>query len=328
MRKILAIVLLMSAAAFGQQTRHFTFHYGFSVRGIKPGQKVEIWFPQAHSDDFQDVRIVSVNGDLPLKPMREAKYGDRLYYAHAPKAAKDEYHFEVTYDVVRQERIGLAHDGMQPHLLKASMREANQYLGPDKLVPVTGRLADMAVPIVQGKNGTMEKARALYDYVFTTMRYDKTGTGWGRGDAEWACDSKRGNCTDFHSVFISMARSQGIPARFEIGFPLPAAKDSGAIAGYHCWAEFYDAQNGWVPIDISEGWKAPARKDYYFGDYDANRVQFSMGRDIVLNPKQAGEPLNYFVYPYVEVDGKKWENVANDFSFADVKGGERSGAGQ
>lgn len=318
MRRVLSIFLLISSAAFGQQSRHFVFHYSFSVRGIKPGQKVEVWFPQAHSDDFQEVKVVSVKGDLPLQATCEIRYGNRIYHARATGAGKDEYHFDVAYDVVRQERIGLARNGVQPHLQRAPISEAKQYLGPDKLVPVTGRLAEMAVPIVQGKIGTMEKARALYDYVFGTMRYDKTGTGWGRGDAEWACDSKRGNCTDFHSVFISMARSQGIPARFEIGFPLPVGKDSGEIPGYHCWAEFYDAQNGWVPIDISEGWKAPERKDYYFGDYDANRVQFSMGRDIVLTPRQAGEPLNYFVYPYVEVNGKKWENVANDFSFADL----------
>jgi transglutaminase-like putative cysteine protease len=44
------------------------------------------------------------------------------------------------------------------------------------------------------------------------MRYDKTGTGWGRGDVLYACDAKKGNCTDFHSLFIAMARSQGIPA--------------------------------------------------------------------------------------------------------------------
>ena len=164
----------------------------------------------------------------------------------------------------------------------------------------------------------MDRALALYDYVFNTMRYDKSGTGWGRGDAEWACDSKRGNCTDFHSVFISMARSQGIPARFEIGFPLPAGKKSGETAGYHCWAEFYDSHYGWVPVDISEAWKDASKKAYFFGAHDANRMQFAMGRDLVLNPRQAGEPLNYFVYPYVEVNGKAWDNVSNHFSFADL----------
>jgi transglutaminase-like putative cysteine protease len=164
----------------------------------------------------------------------------------------------------------------------------------------------------------LEKARAIYDYVFTTMRYDKSGTGWGHGDTLWACDSKRGNCTDFHSVFMSMARSQQIPSRFEIGFPLPADKHTAEIPGYHCWAEFYVEQAGWVPIDISEAWKHQEKRDYFFGAHDVNRVQFSMGRDLTLNPKQAGPPLNYFVYPYVEVDGKEYPNVSIEFSFRDV----------
>jgi hypothetical protein len=172
---------------------------------------------------------------------------------------------------------------------------------------------------VKGKATQLDRARALYDYTFNNMRYDKSGTGWGRGDAEWACDAKRGNCTDFHSLFISMARSQKIPSRFEIGFPLPANKAGGNIPGYHCWAEFYDPQRGWVPIDISEAWKDQSKKDYFFGAHDANRVQFSVGRDVELVPAQKGGPLNYFVYPYVELDGKKWENIANDFSFADVE---------
>jgi transglutaminase-like putative cysteine protease len=168
---------------------------------------------------------------------------------------------------------------------------------------------------------TLDKARAIYDYVFTTMRYDKTGTGWGRGDVLYACDAKKGNCTDFHSLFIAMARSQGIPARFEIGFPLPPDKRSSEIAGYHCWAEFFDPQHGWIPVDISEAWKHPEKKDYFFGAHDANRVEFTMGRDLELSPKQNGKALNYFVYPYVEVAGKEYPNVSTAFSFADVDNG-------
>src|SRR5207248_2914499 len=158
----------------------------------------------------------------------------------------------------------------------------------------------------------------IYEYVFHNMKYDKTGTGWGRGDTLYACDAKKGNCTDFHSLFLSMARSQGIPARFEIGFPLPPDKTSGEVAGYHCWSDFYIDRIGWIPVDISEAWKHQEKHDYFFGAHDANRVQFSMGRDIVLSPPQQGEPRNYFVYPYVELGGREYPNVANKFSFEDV----------
>ena len=40
-----------------------------------------------------------------------------------------------------------------------------------------------------------------------------------------------------------------------------------------------------------------------------------------LNPAQDGPPLNYFVYPYVEVSGKEHPNVSLAFSFADVDAG-------
>jgi len=46
-------------------------------------------------------------------------------------------------------------------------------------------------------------------------------------------------------------------------------------------------------------------------------VQFSVGRDLVLSPKQDGDRLNYFVYPYVEVDHKEYTNVSTRFSFED-----------
>jgi hypothetical protein len=51
--------------------------------------------------------------------------------------------------------------------------------------------------------------------------------------------------------------------------------------------------------------------------HDGNRVQFGMGRDLRLDPAQTGKPLNYFVYPYVEVDGQEYSNVSLAFSFAD-----------
>ena len=106
------------------------------------------------------------------------------------------------------------------------------------LVPVTGLPADLAVKVTLGKTQPLDKARAIYDYVFTTMRYDKTGTGWGHGDVLYACDAKKGNCTDFHSLFIAMARSQGIPGASRSDFPLPPDKHSAEIAGYHCWSDF------------------------------------------------------------------------------------------
>ena len=170
-------------------------------------------------------------------------------------------------------------------------------------MPVTGKLADIAKKQVQGHTGTMDRARALYDYVFNTMRYDKSGTGWGRGDAMFACDARTGNCTDFHAYFIALARTVGIPARFAIGATIPADKSEGTIEGYHCWAEFF-ADGRWIPVDISEAWKHPELTNYYFGHNPANRFELTKGRDLIVNPAPASGPINFLAYPLLEIDGK------------------------
>jgi transglutaminase-like putative cysteine protease len=313
-----SLFLVFAPSVFAQDSRHFTFHYAFTVRNLPAGKNVRIWIPAAQSDAYQDVKIISAQGDLPLKKTSESRFGNQIYFAETSGSAQPELHFDVEYDVTRHERVALGPTA--PHLVAASLSstEKQQDLQPDVLVPVTGLPADLAVKVTQGLTQPLDEARAIYDYVFTTMRYDKTGTGWGHGDVLYACDAKKGNCTDFHSLFIAMARSQGIPARFEIGFPLPPDKHSAEIAGYHCWSDFWIDGKGWIPVDISEAWKHQEKRDYFFGSHDVNRIQFSMGRDLRLSPPQDGKPLNYFVYPYVEVDGQEFPNIALAFSFTDV----------
>ncbi|HKV94091.1 MAG TPA: transglutaminase-like domain-containing protein [Candidatus Angelobacter sp.] len=315
-----AIFLLFTLCALAQsKSRHFELNYSFSIRVTDPGKPLDIWFPIAQSDQFQQVKITFKSGDLPLQETSEPEYGNKMFYAHTDKADRPEYHFTVKYDVVRLEHLAAA-SVEEP----VSAKELAHFLHADKLVPITGKPAELAAEQVKPGMSDLDKGHAFYNYVFSTMKYDKTGTGWGHGDTLWACDSKRGNCTDFHSVFISMARSQKIPARFEMGLSLPEGQSSGEIAGYHCWAEFYTRERGWFPVDISEAWKHQEKKDYFFGAHDVNRVQFSVGRDIELTPHQHGDRVNYLIFPYVELNGQPYPNIANAISFNDVKDSQRA----
>jgi transglutaminase-like putative cysteine protease len=192
-------------------------------------------------------------------------------------------------------------------------------LAPDRLVPLDGKVLDELAKVV-GENMTpLEKARAIYDHVASTMTYDKSGTGWGHGDVIYACDIRKGNCTDFHSLFIGMARASKIPARFVIGFPIPEGVNSGEIAGYHCWAEFYIDGMGWLPVDASEANKHPEKWNDLFGGLDAHRVQFTVGRDIrIASRGRDAEPLNYFIYPQVRIDGKAHGDIVRQVRFAEL----------
>jgi transglutaminase-like putative cysteine protease len=310
---------------FSPPSRTFRFTYNVTVKDIPSGAKrVRVWIPVPQTDQHQTVRVLAVKAPFKTRMTKELEYGNRMMYAEVQNSVPGQAEFTLEYKITRREYTRgdyaqLERMDQKPTLVSASM---NRLIAPDILIPTDGKIKQLAAEVTGSQSGAVAKAKAAYDYLFTNMRYDKTGSGWGRGDAVWACDSKHGNCTDFHSPFIGMMRADGIPARFDIGFPLPENKDKGDIPGYHCWAEFYGRKTGWIPVDISEAWKAKSKEDYFFGSVDANRVQFSTGRDIALSPRQDGPALNYFVYPYVEVDGKPFDKLDNHFSFSEVKSSE------
>ena len=293
------------------KTREFLFTYQAAVKDLEPGEGARIWLPVPPTNEDQDVTIEKLPAGVRID--KEPKFGNLMVYA-TPRADMDgSISLSVTYRVRRRE-VQAELDGDHSDLTPTEL-----FLKPDAKVPIGGK----PLMLLRGRplpSDQFETARMLYELVNQHMRYSKEGAGWGHGDAEWACDSKYGNCSDFHSLFISLARSQKIPAKFEMGFPLPEKQGQGEIAGYHCWAKFKPAGRGWVPVDISEANKNPKMKEYYFGNLTADRVTFSVGRDIVLVPKQDGPPLNFFIYPYVEVDGKPCpaERVSRKFSYVDI----------
>jgi len=316
----------------GIPARSFAFTYRVHIPANPDSAgPTHLWIPLPQADAYQDIRGLHIDSPVSYVQGRDLEYGN-AFAAFAPTAQQSAAGFDVAlrFTAVRREhKVALDAASLQNVSAPVSRHPSLQrYLEPDKLVPLNGTIAELAGEHTAGDTTPIQKARHIYDYVLATMRYDKSGEGWGRGDAVWACTSKRGNCTDFHSLFIGMMRSSGIPARFEIGFPLPEGKSEGDIAGYHCWAEFHLVGVGWVPVDASEAWKNPAKRDFFFGAHDTNRVFFTYGRDIRLSSDQKADPLNYFIYPYAETNGQPVKNLQTHFSFRDVSAAQLAAAGR
>jgi transglutaminase-like putative cysteine protease len=303
-------------------SRTFAFTYQVHVPASKDANGAFLlWLPLPQQDEYQKVRDLQIESAVTHTQGREAESGNS-YVLFEPTRTQVVAGFDASvHFVATRFEHKVSFDSPTAKLISANDSippELQRDLQPDNLIPLSGVIADLAKEHTAGDATELAKARHIYDYVLATMHYDKTGEGWGRGDAVWACRSKRGNCTDFHSLLIGMMRSSGIPARFEIGFPLPDAKTEGEIPGYHCWAEFYLYGTGWVPVDASEASKNPAKREYFFGAHDVNRVFFTYGRDLRLSPQQQGAPLNYFIYPYAELNGKPFAGIQTKFSFQDL----------
>ncbi len=298
--------------------RSFQFDYQATLRQLPPGTRLQAWLPVPRSSVHQQIKPLEVSLPAAGQTHVEPKYGNKILYFETKVPESGELALTTSYQVTRHEVRGLSPSQAEWPPLTAE--EARLFLSANRKVPLSGKPLDLLAGM-SFSNQPLATAKALYHRVDDHVRYDKSQPGYGHGDVLWVCDSRFGNCTDFHSLFISLARSQGLPARFEIGFMLPPEQGQGKIGGYHCWAFFHTKQHGWVPVDISEADKHPELKPYYFGNLTADRLTMSVGRDLVLVPRQAGPPLNYFIYPYVEIDGTPLarDQVELAFGYRDTK---------
>jgi len=78
-----------------------------------------------------------------------------------------------------------------------------------------------------------------------------------------------GDCGNLSSIYISLLRAQGIPARHVVAI---------GVNKYHVWSEFYIQDFGWIPVDVT--YKNSNPKGNFFGRYDSNWVVLQKGVDM------------------------------------------------
>ena len=81
----------------------------------------------------------------------------------------------------------------------------------------------------------------IYSYITDTLTYDyekaETAESGYIPDVDDILESGKGICLDYAALMCTMLRSQGIPARMEIGY---------AGAEYHAWLSVYTEDSGWI----------------------------------------------------------------------------------
>ncbi|MDY6065820.1 MAG: transglutaminase domain-containing protein [Finegoldia sp.] len=290
--------------------------YEFDLSAYESEEPVRLWVPYVPSIDYQKVSNTEITYDKnhAKTQVNQDDYGNYMLYVEWDKDAKDRK-LTYTFDVTREES---QRPVFKDETEMKNDPELEKFLQPSKLVPIDGKVKELADQITEGKTTVYDKTQAIYNWIYENMERDNDVIGCGLGDVNALLDSKMGKCTDIHSVFVALCRASGIPSREVFGVRLGKdGKEADETKGQHCWNEYYQPGTGWVSIDVADVLKAVKNdeldktsqealdlKDYYWGNLDQNRFAFANGRDLVLNPEQKDEPLNTFGYPYAEVNGK------------------------
>jgi transglutaminase-like putative cysteine protease len=308
---LIASSVIAASAAIAKE-RRAEVNWSVDLKAPPEAKHVRLWIPYPMSDENQEITDVVVSGNFTYSGVyREGAYGNSALYAEW-KNSKGPRTLTYSFKVLRRERVTKEIPAQE---LPFSKTEFRKELAPTRLADLKGPEKDLAEKIIAGKKTNRDKAFAIYDWTVENMFRDPNTKGCGLGEVDTLIRTLGGKCGDIHSVYTALARASGLPAREVWGIRIPAGMGGDMTKAQHCWAEWYSPGYGWVVVDPADVRKAILEKkitleqakplrEYYFGAVDNSRIAIGTGRDLVLNPPQSGEPLNYFMYPYAEADGK------------------------
>lgn len=283
-----------------------------SINAPEESKDVRLWLPYPVSSFVQDIADVRIDGNFSKSGIYgEKETGNLALYAEWTKPAKERV-LTFSFNATARELIRKDFPREESDIPV----EVREYLKSTMFIPTDGKVREIALSATRDKKRISEKARAIYQWVVENTVRDPNVKGCGTGEVEKVLEKRSGKCADISSVFVSLARAAGVPAREVFGLRLGKTDEEDMTGGHHCWAEFYVPGYGWVPVDPADVRKIMLTKeldlkgaqsyiDYYFGAVDEYRVALGRGgRGYYLNPRQNDGPLNYFMYPYAEVNGK------------------------
>src|SRR3989338_2084043 len=126
-----------------------------------------------------------------------------------------------------------------------------QYVKPGEKIVITNEISKKASEIASGDDDLFSVVYKLAKWNNENIEYDLNSlTEKAVQDSQWVLDNRQGVCDEMTNLFISMARSLGIPARFISGM---VYTNTLFDWGPHGWAEVYFPGVGWVPYDPTFG---------------------------------------------------------------------------
>lgn len=270
---------------------------------VKAGSVARIWMPYPQEDRQQSqIRLIATS--IPPTQIADSGVPHRSVYFEipikdpkAPLAVTEEFEFVCSAWYPK-----LSDEAARP--LKPEW--GDQYL--QERLPhwaFTPAMRSKVAEIIGGETNPLRKARLIFNWIDKNIPWcAEQEYGNLPSLSTKGLTAMTGDCGIQGSLFITMCRVAGVPARWQSGWELKPF-----TYGMHDWAEFYVEPWGWLPADASYGRKPsndPDVHNFYLGHQDSYRliVNTDIGCPLVP-PKQSlrSEPAD-FQRGEVEIDGR------------------------
>jgi hypothetical protein len=288
----------------------YSITVGTDAPGFKKGALVRMWLP--YPQEYRQQQNVKLLSSSPGKPFIAPSAIDGPTVANAQRTAYFEQRIDdPTKPIEAKISFSYTSFAYYPKLDEKLVQPlpadwGNAYL-VERLphIKFTPQITAKVHEIIGDETNPLAKARKIFHWVSANIPWHAEQEYCTiRSLSDWGFTNRTGDCGVQGSVFITMCRIAGVPARWQTGWETKPVGNS-----MHDWSEIYIAPWGWLPADASYGVQKsddPRIADFYLGHQDAYRMIVNLDYGRPLNPPKKSfrsEPAD-FQRGEVEIVGK------------------------
>lgn len=256
-----------------QKSKGFDIEYKANL--VSPANNdIRIWMAKPANSKLQKIKKFSI---LPVpQKIYQDNQGNKILYFHFKNQEKIEIKFNARA-ILKQNKTKLNRDKI---LVPKNI--LGRYIKSEKFLEQTQEIKKLAKEITKNSRNDLDKIKSIFTFIAKNFKYCYPVKK--RGVKNLDLNKLSGDCGEYSSLFVTMCRISGIPARNNTGFVV--FPKHGKISE-HGWASVYLKPYGWIDMDpqyasLKKNINIGLRK--YFGQRTDYRIILINGFNIQLKP--------------------------------------------
>ena len=270
-----AAKVISETKSFGQTTSPVTMKLNYTIE-VKPnvvpdGEIIRCWMPFPRQGNARQKNI-NLLKSVPEKAMGSPESDLQHSVYLEQKAVKDQpTTFQIEFEVeTSAQYFDLTPEMIKPYDTNSPVYKENTAERAPQIV-FTPQIRQLAARILQGETNSLLKVQKIYNWINDSVRWASAlEYSTFENIPAYVLKTHHGDCGMQTLLFMTLARSQGIPVKWQSGWMLHPRE-----VNLHDWCEVYYEGIGWVPLDQSFGLQISTDekiRNFYRSGIDAYRL--------------------------------------------------------
>ncbi len=272
-----------------------TYTIRLKPNAVPDGEIVRCWMPFPRTGNVRQNNIKLIGSDLENSEVAPESSLQRSVYLEKKSVSDQPTVFKIEMEVeTAAQYFNLNPDEIKPYNTRS---EIYQEYTRERLpqIAFTNEIRKLGEQICSKETNPLKKVQKIYDWINDSIHWASALEYCTMSDIpDYVLENGHGDCGMQTLLFMTLARSQGIPVKWQSGWMLHPGN-----INLHDWCEVYYEGIGWVPLDQSFGLQLSTNENihnFYRSGIDSYRLIVNDDYARELTPKKKfmrSEPYDF-----------------------------------